>query len=280
MKKLLPFLVWFSMCTLLQAQDNIVSNYFSQYEKDPAFESTDVTQKTFALLEEVEAQSEEEKGFLKALGKLDGIKVLHKEKTKDAEWLYQEVADKIRKDGRYEDLIVVQDESDRIMIVLREEEKEIRELVLVIGEKEESFLLITIFGEIDLENITNLAGVMQSNGAKWSRVFQNIDSDELVFGPAGEGRPIWPSDDKAPEADFNIEVFPNPAEKYVRLIPTDAAEAVYDLEFFSLLGESVKQVGKVSLPYRLEVEDLPSGAYFLRLTNTAGQFRNYRIVKP
>jgi len=36
----------------------------------------------------------------------------------------------------------------------------------------------------------------------------------------------------------------------------------------------------VNLPYTLQFNDLPSGAYFIRLTNEAGVYKNFRIVKP
>ena len=113
MKKTLLFLLVMSVCNMTFAQDNFISKYFSEYENDPAFNSVKVTSKTFSLMTEIETKNEDEKRVIGAIAKLDGIKVLHQEKTEAVEALYQEAAETMEQDGRFEELVRVQTTEER-----------------------------------------------------------------------------------------------------------------------------------------------------------------------
>jgi len=161
--------------------------------------------------------------------------------------------------------------------MIREEEGVVKELTIDAGDKD-NFFLATIYGEIDLKALSRFTEVIRENKAAWFDIFENFHSDELVFG---KNKAIDKQANKGKQgADINVNVFPNPVVDYVQLTPNGLSGTTYQLEFFSLIGEPIKNMGTVTLPYRLEVNDLPPGAYFLRLTNENGQFKNYRIVKP
>ena len=213
--------------------------------------------------------------MLGAIAKLEGIKVLHQEKSKDAKALYEDAYENLQSDGRFEELISVQTSDESVLLMLREEDGVIRELTIDAGGKE-NFFLATIYGEIDLKKLSRLTEVIKQNKNEWFDIFQNIESDELVFGKA---KTTNKSKSQSSE-DIQVNVFPNPASDHVQLEAKGLSGTEYELQFFSIIGEPIKNMGTVTLPYRLELKDLPSGAYFLRLTNESGAFKNYRIVKP
>ena len=259
------------------AQSNFISEYYADYETDDSFDKLSVTSKTFDLITEVEPKNKDERNAIEAISKLDGIKVLHKEKTEGLIELRTEAIEKAAQDERYEDLIKVETQNENFLLMIREEAEIVKELTVIAGDKDH-FMMATLYGEIDLKNISRLASAIQNNGKEWFKVFENIDSNELVFNGA-KGR-SEKRDNKANSDDISFNVYPNPVSDYVQLEAIGGTETEYQLEFFSIMGEPVKNVGKVALPYKVQLEDLPSGAYFLRLTNAEGVFKNFRIVKP
>ncbi len=259
------------------AQSNFISEYYADYETDDSFDKLSVTSKTFDLITEVEPKNKDERNAIEAISKLDGIKVLHKEKTEGLIELRTEAIEKAAQDERYEDLIKVETQNENFLLMIREEAEIVKELTVIAGDKDH-FMMATLYGEIDLKNISRLASAIQNNGKEWFKVFENIDSNELVFNGAN-GR-SEKRDNKANSDDISFNVYPNPVSDYVQLEAIGGTETEYQLEFFSIMGEPVKNVGKVALPYKVQLEDLPSGAYFLRLTNAEGVFKNFRIVKP
>ena len=281
MKKIILPLIILIAAQLSFAQDNFISEYFSQYEQDADFVKVNITQKTFSLLTDIETESVDEQRVIDAMSKINGIKVLHKEKTKEAPTLYREAMDKMLDDERYEELVSAQTTNAGFMMTVREEGDYIIELTMLAGDAEK-FFLATLYGELNLKELSRLTKVLKEEGVKWFNIFENIDSDELVFGGAN------PTPNKSNlnglnqlgADEINIEVFPNPVGDFVRLQSIDGADTEYELEFFSIIGEPIKNIGTIQLPYKVALEDLPSGAYFLRLTKADGKFKNYRIVKP
>ncbi len=276
-KNTLLLLLALCLSNLTFAQSNFISEYYADYETDNSFDKVNVTSKTFDLITEVEPKSQDERNAIDAISKLEGIKVLSKEKVEGLVELRADAITKAAQDDRYEELIKVETQNENFLLMIREEADVVKELTVIAGDKNH-FLLATIYGEIDLKNISRLASAIQNNGKEWFRVFENIDSEELVFNGA-KGR-SEKRNKKATADDLSFNVYPNPVSDYVQLEAIETSDTEYQLEFFTIMGESVKNVGKVNLPYKVQLEDLPSGAYFLRLTNADGVFKNYRIVKP
>ncbi len=276
-KNTLLLLLALCLSNLTFAQSNFISEYYADYETDNSFDKVNVTSKTFDLITEVEPKSQDERNAIDAISKLEGIKVLSKEKVEGLVELRADAITKAAQDDRYEELIKVETQNENFLLMIREEADVVKELTVIAGDKNH-FLLATIYGEIDLKNISRLASAIQNNGKEWFRVFENIDSEELVFNGA-KGR-SEKRNKKATADDLSFNVYPNPVSDYVQLEAIGTSDTEYQLEFFTIMGESVKNVGKVNLPYKVQLEDLPSGAYFLRLTNADGVFKNYRIVKP
>jgi len=270
--------------TYAQNTDNFISKYFAEYEADSNFDRINVDKTTFEKFSDIEAKSADEKSVLGAISKLDGIKVLfHEKNTELIETLRLEAKENMDNDGRFEELMTVDGQEGTFFFMVRENEEDVvQELTVLIGAKDK-FLLATLFGELELQNVPRLANVIRQNGKEWFKIFENIDSEELVFRSgadvAAEQRDEAADKDRAAD-NVSINVFPNPVSDYVQLEASEATGKQYTLEFFSMIGERIKNEGQVNLPYKVQLENLPSGAYFLRLTDADGAFKNFRIVKP
>jgi len=141
----------------------------------------------------------------------------------------------------------------------------------------EDFGVVTIYGEIDLKRINDLAQVIEKNGQAWFDAFENIATEEIIFD--GNASEIEAKKNEFVDADLQLRVYPNPAVDYVNLEALKGGDDTYELGFYSILGEPIQNVGKVNLPYKLALKDVPAGSYFVRITNEAGAFKNYKIVK-
>lgn len=279
MKKITLLFALACFCNITFAQDNFISTYFADYEKDPAFNTMNVSSKTFSLFTDIETTDVDEQRVLGAIAKLDGVKVVSKPKAEDSMALYEEAEKTIESDDRYEELVRVNTQEENFVFMIREEEELVKELTIIAGGSKE-FLMATLYGEIDLKNISRLTKVIQKQGKGWFEIFDNIDSEELVFAGAKNRDKSKATKQINRSEKIAINVFPNPVSDYVRLEAKDGNNENYTVQFFSIIGEPIKNVGEVSLPFEIRLEDLPSGAYFVRLTNEAGDFKNYRIVKP
>jgi len=279
MKRVTLLFVLACFCNITFAQDDFISTYFADYEKDPTFNMLKVSSKTFSLFTDIETNDVDEQRVLGAIAKLEGVKVVTKKKAENSLALYEEAEETIENDERYEELVRVNTQEENFVFMIREEGEQVKEFTIIAGGTKE-FLMATLYGEIDMKNISRLTKVIQKQGREWFEVFENIDSEELVFnGAETKGKTKAKKESKLNEK-IAINVFPNPVSDYVRLEAKNGKDESYTVQFFSIIGEPIKNVGEVSLPFEIRLEDLPSGAYFVRLTNAAGDFKNYRIVKP
>ena len=145
------------------AQDNAISKYFSKYVSDTSFTKVTVTSKMFSLFTEIEGEDESEKEVLKALSKLKGIKVIMQDEPKDPKSLYRGATATIDKDKNYEELMSVEDGEENVKFLVRDQGSIINELLMVVGGQEE-FLIMSLFGEIDLKQIAKLSKIMKMKG--------------------------------------------------------------------------------------------------------------------
>ncbi len=157
------------------AQDNAISKYFSNYTADTAFTKVTVTSKMFSLFTEIEGEDEAEKEVLEALSKLKGIKALINENPTDSKALYAKAIKSIDKDKSYEVLMSVEGNDENIKFMIRDEGSIINELLMIVSGDEE-FLIMSLFGEIDLKQIAKLSRIMKMKGMNHLKALDN-DND-------------------------------------------------------------------------------------------------------
>lgn len=171
MKKIVLTIMMLSMVSLAFSQE-VVNKYMDKYEDDETFTKVSVSSKMFSLFAEMEGTEEDEQLFYDITSKLKGMKVVASDKVASPGSLYDGAVSDIEKAG-FEELMTVKDAEEDVKISIREKSGIIEELIMVAGGKEK-FAMVSIYGEIDLKQISKLASLMRVSQLKY---LENIDVD-------------------------------------------------------------------------------------------------------
>lgn len=163
MKKTILIIAAAFFITGAQAQDNAINKYFSQYLSDTAFTKVTVTSKMFSLFADLNTEDESEKELVEAMSKLKGIKALVNERPANPKALYQDALSKISGNKDYEELLSVEDAEENVRFMIRDKNGIINELIMVAGGKKH-FMILSLYGEIDLKKIAKLSKIMNVQG--------------------------------------------------------------------------------------------------------------------
>ncbi|GAB1444533.1 MAG: DUF4252 domain-containing protein [Cyclobacteriaceae bacterium] len=164
MKKILVFGTVMLMTIGAFAQGAAVSGFFNKYQNDESFSQVTISSKMFGLFTNMELEDKEDQDVLNAISKLRGLKVLAKDDTRDSRELYNE-ANKMLPKNEYEELMYVRDKDKDMRFFIKENGGKINELVMISGGSN-SFMLMSIFGEIDLKQISKIGRKMDVDGLK------------------------------------------------------------------------------------------------------------------
>ena len=171
-RKIILVLFLFASFTL-SAQDAI-SKYFEEYTEQENFTNVTISSKMFSLFTHIDLDSEEDKEMLAAMSKLKGLRILASDSLGDARAFYKKAIKKPGKD--YEELMTIKNGGEEEMLFLiREENGKIAELVLMVGGND-GFFVMTIFGDVDLQQISKLSKSMNIEGIGY---LGNLNKDEL-----------------------------------------------------------------------------------------------------
>ena len=116
-----------------------------------------------------------EKEAKAVLRSLDHFQILIYDKTEgDLDTLnnFKDELNKIIKQKKYEDLMVINDGGDKITIKILEENDKVKELVMLIS-REDAMILLFLKGDIDLDKIASLSKALDIDG---------VDKLELING--------------------------------------------------------------------------------------------------
>lgn len=164
MKKIVTLIVLIAFGTGVYAQGDAISKFFNKYSADESF-TTQVTisSKMFSLFTNMEVDSPEDKEVLEAISKLKGMRILGKDNTSDARNLYKE-ASAIITQNKYEELMSVRDkDQDMKFYIIEKTPGKISELVMISGSSK-NFMVMTLFGEIDLKQVSRIGKKMNVSG--------------------------------------------------------------------------------------------------------------------
>ena len=164
MKKFVIGVVMMALAGTVQAQENAISRFFSKYQNDESFSQVTVSSKMFSLFTNMEVEKPEDKEVLDAISKIKGLRILGKEQTRDSRALYKEAMSMIPQ-KEYEELLTVRDKDKDMKFFIKEAGGKISELVMVLGGNEE-FMVLSIFGEIDLKQMSKIGRKMDVDGLK------------------------------------------------------------------------------------------------------------------
>jgi hypothetical protein len=170
MKKITAFVVLMVAASGAFAQDAI-SKFFSKYQGDESFSQVNISSKMFGLVTNLEAEKPEDKEVLEAISKIKGLRILGKENTSDAKALYKEAFALVGKD--FEELMSVRDKDKDMKFFIKETSGKISELVMIMGGTDD-FMVMSLFGEIDLKQISKIGKSMDVGGLEH---LQKLDKD-------------------------------------------------------------------------------------------------------
>ena len=162
MKKISLILSMFLLSLTLMGQGTVITKYFNKYADNDEFTKVSVSRKMFTQFTKLEAGSAAEKEFLQAVGKLKGMKVIMADSIPNSAALYKLAVADVNKAG-YEELVSVQDARGNMLFSITESNGIISELIMVLGGKKQ-FIMVSVYGEIDLKNISKIAQQMNIKG--------------------------------------------------------------------------------------------------------------------
>jgi len=162
MKKISLLVGMFLLSVTMMAQGTVITKYMNQYAANEKFTKVSVSQKMFSMFTSLEAGSPAEKEFLLAVSKLKGLKVLMADSIPNSMAIYKQAVADVNK-AAYEELVSVNDARGNILFSTKESNGIISELIMVAGSKKQ-FIMISLYGDIDLKNISKIAQQMRVPG--------------------------------------------------------------------------------------------------------------------
>lgn len=143
----------------VQAQD-LVSDFWAKTKENKVFTQVNISSRMFQMISEItDAETES------IIRNLTGMKMLTTEQETDR--YFQEVRTMLQKrKPEYEELMSILEEGEQVWMYVREKNKEIVELVILVGGKEE-FMLMSFCGVIDLKKISRLAKAVNVEGMEY-----------------------------------------------------------------------------------------------------------------
>ena len=156
------------LCTLLItiqgfAQKDAISKYFSDYEYHEDFTVVTISGKMFRMISNIEMDNPEDKQTLDVISKLTGLKVITTEDNDGMSYFKSSL--RTLSSSPFEEILSVNEDEEYIKIFIREEGKDIVELLMVMG-SDHDFSLLSITGIIDLATIAKLGKSLDIDGMK------------------------------------------------------------------------------------------------------------------
>lgn len=167
MKKSMIIAAMVMMAVAAQAQSDAIAKFFSKYQNDENFSQVNISGKMFSMMANLDGNTPEEKAMISAISKIKGLKILKRDETRLSRDLYKEAMAMIPA-GEFEELMTIRDKDKDMKFYTKESGGKISELVMVMGGNDE-FLLMTLFGEIDLKEMGKIGRSVNIDG------LQNLD---------------------------------------------------------------------------------------------------------
>jgi hypothetical protein len=147
--------------TYAQKQDDAIVRFYEKYMSDDRFSTVYFSGRMFRMFSGGNSEDEETKQLSEAASKINGLRMLSSEKV-DGVKLYKEAIKNLNTKG-FEELMVVRDGNEQFQFMIREEGEIIKELLMISGENQ-SFMLMSIIGDIDLKSISKMTEKMDIKG--------------------------------------------------------------------------------------------------------------------
>lgn len=184
MKKVIVIVSAMMFSVAAMAQNDAVTRFFSKYQNDDSFTYANISSKMFSMFTNMEVEKKEDQEVLNAISKLKGLRVLQKSDARDARALYKEAMALIPT-KEYEELMSVRDKDKDMKFYVKEiSSGKIGELLMIMGGNDE-FLVLTLFGEIDLKQVGRMGSKMEIDGLKNLEKLDEKNSKGTTPGKTG-----------------------------------------------------------------------------------------------
>lgn len=166
------FVLLYTVATLsfAQAQTSAIEKFYQKYENDEEFTVVYVSQHMFSLFSDLDLDDPEDQALVELLEDLKGLHILVTEKNVKSR--YSEAIGLV-KDPAYEVLMKVREERTRLQFFVKRQGNDIEELLLLVQDNDDEFVLISIVGKIDLSKISNLSEMMDIDGLEYLNRVEN-----------------------------------------------------------------------------------------------------------
>ncbi len=173
-KSLLTAALMCCYCLAANAQSDAISTYFSKYVEDPEFTVVYISGKMFNLMESListvdpdELNDEQTKALAKVVTNMKGLRIL----TTDKQGLkhYEEAKKKMVGAKSYEVLMTVREKNKSKVDFYTHSVNggdKVDELLLLVGQVDGNFVLLSFVGNVDMASISELAKSFDENKPK------------------------------------------------------------------------------------------------------------------
>jgi|TARA_R100000027_G_scaffold55360_1_gene44498 hypothetical protein len=175
MKKIGLIVVLALVSLATQAQNTEFMKFYNKYSGDETFTIVSVNQRMIELFSNFEVEGEEEEAMKKAVSGLKGIKLIANSKTSQGAALFNEANAAFLKG--YDELMTVRDGDSDIRFLIQEKGGLVNELVMLVG-SDSSFVAASIFGEIDLKQMSKMAKGLNISGMENLEQLENMEDDQ------------------------------------------------------------------------------------------------------
>jgi hypothetical protein len=172
MKKIIALFTAVLLVGIINAQ-SLVSTEFSDYESNENFTRVSISKKMFELIANLDPDDDDEKDLIESVSRLDGLKIIVADSSENPAALYKETMKRIP--NRFEELMTVNDESEKIIFMIDEKDGVVKELIMVLkGDNE--FVLLDLFGDIDLNEVAKISSKMNiDHMEKLEKIDEDLD---------------------------------------------------------------------------------------------------------
>ena len=81
-----------------------------------------------------------------------------------------------------------------------------------------------------------------------------------------------------PEQMKGIKVYPNPVQDFLNITHQEGALPGYSFQLYHINGQLLLE-DQIEFPYQQNIQNLPPGLYFLKVTDSEGNTFNHKIIK-
>lgn len=173
MKSLILIIAGIIIITPGFSQEDVISKYFSEFERRDDFTTIIITSRMFELIAQI-PESEEEEDLMNVIRKLNGLKILTTSEYPERGDLSRKAVKIIENQG-FDELMIIKEGEEEIKFLIHEKNGHINEFVMLIAEDDDGdFFLMSMTGDLQLEDISRLSRTLDIDGFEH---LEKVDDD-------------------------------------------------------------------------------------------------------